>query len=147
MKTKCPPDISSRPLSITVDRQMKADAALIYEAWTEKFDCWFAEPGDLIMVPEIDRPWFFKNRKDWGSHPHYGRFVELEQNRLVVTTWLTGKGGTEGAETIIRIELTSADGATLLRLTHSGFPDEASQKGHLDNWPEALECLDAALCK
>ena len=146
MKTKYPPDISSRPLSMTVECQMKADAGAIYEAWTEKFDCWFAEPGELIMVPEVDRPWFFKNRKDWGSHPHYGRFVELDKDRLIVTTWLTGKGGTAGAETIIRVELTPEDGFTLLRLTHSGFQDEEARQGHLDNWPEGLECLNDALC-
>lgn len=106
-----------------------------------------AEPGDLMMTAEIDRPYFFKTRKEWGSHPHYGRFVELEQNKLVVMTWVTGKGGTEGFETVIRLEITDRENGTHVRLTHSGFKDEASCKAHRDNWPAGLQTLDECLAK
>lgn len=147
MKSSCPPDLSARPHSMTVERQMKAAAPALYEAWTERFDLWFAEPGQLLMVPEVDRPFFFYNRRDWGSHAHYGRFVQLEKNRLVVMTWLTGPPGTSGNETLLRIELTPNAEGTHLRLTHSGFGDETSRQGHADNWPAGLEVLDDALLK
>ncbi|MBI3929506.1 MAG: SRPBCC domain-containing protein [Armatimonadetes bacterium] len=145
MKTSCPPDISSRPHSMTVERRMDASAEALYEAWTEKFDRWFAEPDELMMVPEVDRPFFFRNRRDWGSHPHYGRFIELEKDRLVVMTWVTGQGGTEGAETVIRVELNPENGGTRLRLTHSGFKDDKSRHGHEQAWLEGLEILDETL--
>ncbi len=45
------PDLSSRPHSMRLELQMKADAASIYNAWTRDFDLWFAEPGELIMTP------------------------------------------------------------------------------------------------
>jgi uncharacterized protein YndB with AHSA1/START domain len=147
MKSSCPPDLSARPHSMTVERQMKAAAPALYEAWTERFDLWFAEPGQLLMVPEVDKPFFFYNRRDWGSHAHYGRFVELEKNRLIVMTWLTGPPGTAGNETLLRIELTPNADGTHLRLTHSGFGDEKSRQGHADNWPAGLEVLDDALLK
>ena len=147
MKSKCTVDISARPLTMTIEKQMKADASAIYEAWTEKFDLWFAEPGDCMMKAELDRAWFFKARKDWGHEPHYGRFVELEQDKLVVTTWLTGTLGTAGAETLICIELTPNEHGTFLKMTHSGFYDQKSCDGHKDNWPEALDCLEEALSK
>lgn len=63
-------------------------------------------------------------------------------------TWLTGHGTaeeTEGAETILRIELTSIYAGTHIRLTHSGFVNETSRKAHEDNWPLALKILDDAL--
>jgi hypothetical protein len=63
-------------------------------------------------------------------------------------TWVTGNGtpeGTEGAETILRIELVPIGGATEVRLTHSGFVSEESRDGHKENWPLALEILDDAL--
>jgi uncharacterized protein YndB with AHSA1/START domain len=145
MKTRCPPDVSSRPHSIELEQALRANAHDIYEAWTERFDRWFAEPGDLMMTPEVDVPYFFLNRRDWGSHPHYGRFVELVPDELVVMTWLTGAGGTEGAETLLRIELTPQENGTLLKMVHSGFPNQASADGHADNWPEGLEELDDAL--
>jgi uncharacterized protein YndB with AHSA1/START domain len=146
MRSKFEPDNSARPLSMTVERLMKAGARDLYQAWTQKFDAWFAQPGELFMTPEVDTPFFFYNRHDWGRHPHYGRFLELKQDELVEMAWVTGQGGTEGAETVIRVELLTQEEGTLLRLTHSGFCNEGSRVGHADNWPEALEVLDEALC-
>lgn len=63
-------------------------------------------------------------------------------------TWITGNGtdeGTQGAETILRIDLTPNGEGTNLRLIHSGFPSEKSHAGHKENWPLALEILDEAL--
>ena len=146
MRTQCEPDNSAHPLSMTVERLMKADASDLYRAWTERFDAWFAQPGELFMTPEIDTPFFFYNRKDWGRHPHYGRFLELRKDELVEMAWVTGKGGTEGTETVIRVELSPQETGTMLRLTHSGFCSAESRDGHAENWPEALEVLDNALC-
>lgn len=60
-------------------------------------------------------------------------------------TWLSGKGGTFGAETIIRIELIPQGHGTLFRMTHSGFDDENAMQAHKDNWPLALDELDQLL--
>lgn len=138
------PDLSSYPHSMTLEIQMKANAAAIYDAWTRDFGLWFAEPGELIMVPEVNRPFFFYNRHEWGRHAHYGRFLKLEKNKMIEMTWLTEKG-TNGAETVIRVDLAPRDGGTLLRMTHSGFESEAAAKGHKDNWPLALKELDQKL--
>ena len=53
--------------------------------------------------------------------------------------------GTEGAETILRIELVPQGAATRVRLTHAGFAYERSRIGHEVNWPLALKLLDEAL--
>lgn len=140
------PDLSTRPYSMTVERPMAAAAGALYEAWTRRFDLWFAQPGELIMTPEAGSLYFFYNRHDWGRHAHYGRFLELVENERVRMTWLTGAPGTYGDETVIEVELRPRDGGgTLLRLTHSGFSTAESCKGHEDNWPAALETLDEAL--
>jgi len=93
-----------------------------------QFDSWFAQPGELLMTPEIDKPFFFYNRKDWGRHPHYGRFLELKKDELVEMAWVTGEGGTEGAETVIRVELSAREEGTLLRLTHSNLSLRSSER-------------------
>lgn len=132
-------------LTCQAEQLIHAPAQLIYEAWTERFDLWFADPEAINMKPEVGRPWFFLNKKEWGNHPHYGRFLKLEPHSLVETTWLTGPPGTGGTETVIRVELTPHADGTHLKLTHSGFHDEKSQQGHADNWPAALQHLDEVL--
>lgn len=142
------PDLSDRPLQTTCEHVVDAAPADVYAAWTTRFDAWFAQPGTLALVPEPGRPYFFYNRDEWGRHPHYGRFLEVVENELVEMTWMTGDGtpeGTQGAETVLRVELTPRGDGTHVRLTHSGFVSAESRDGHAENWPLALEILADAL--
>jgi uncharacterized protein YndB with AHSA1/START domain len=142
------PDLSARTLQLTCEYTVNARPYKVYAAWTEKLDTWFAQAGTLSLAPEPGRAYFFYNRNEWGRHPHYGRFLDLIEDKLIEITWITGNGeveGTEGAETILRIELEDRGPATQLRLNHSGFINERSCAAHRENWPLALELLDEAL--
>lgn len=139
------PDLSSRPFALTVERTMRAAPAVVFRAWTEGWDRWFAAPGTVRIAAAVDAPFFFEVRHGGERHPHYGWFLRLEPGRLVELTWLTGKGGTEGAETVVTVELVPSGGGTRLRLTHAGFTDEASRDGHEWAWPAVLAQLDARM--
>lgn len=119
---------------------MNLSADAIYRAWTEQIDKWFAAPNTVLMRPEINEPFFFQVKFQDQQHPHYGRFLKLEENKLIELTWLTT--GTLGAETWVTVALTPQGSQTHVLLTHAGFPDEKSMLQHKEAWPKVLEQLE-----
>ncbi|HEV7958492.1 MAG TPA: SRPBCC domain-containing protein [Acidimicrobiales bacterium] len=131
-------------VSLLVERAMAAPPRQIYDAWVRHLDTWFAAPGSISMHDGLV-PFWFATEHEGARHSHYGRFLTLDEPSVIEMTWVTGRGGTNGAETVVRVELMPAATGTALTLRHSGFYDEVARDQHLEAWPRVLEHLDHRL--
>ncbi|MFC8386648.1 SRPBCC domain-containing protein [Nocardia sp. NPDC056952] len=135
-----PPDLSTRPHELTVERVMKAQPSLLYAAWTQGLDLWLAVPGSVLMRPAVNEPLYFDTGSPDKRNPHYGRILLLEPNRRIEFTWVTA--ATDGVETVVAAEFLKQPRGIRLRLRHSGFPTAAIRDLHQQVWPDKLERLD-----
>ncbi len=141
------PDLDNRPFDLSVARRMKASPSALYAAWTARWDRWFAIPASVLMRAELNAPFYFVTEHEGERYPHYGRFLRLETDRLVELTWVTGRGGTEGAETLVTVAIEPSGEGSLLKLAHRGFYEEAHCRQHEEAWPKVLAHLDDVLSR
>jgi Uncharacterized conserved protein len=140
------PDLSQRPHSLTLNRDMRALSEQIYDAFVLNIESWFAAPGTAAIWAEVGTAWFFETEHQGQRHPHYGRFLHLAPGYGLTTTWVTGPGGTDGVETVLNLQMERLDqGGTRLTLTHAGFASDEAMQRHAAAWPQILDRLDAVL--
>ena len=138
--------------SLTLSRTSPHAAATLYRAWTTGWGSWFSEPGSERVRADVGEPYFFEvvqrftDAREPVRHPHYGRFLRLVPDALVSVTWVTGAGGTGGAETTLTVHLDAIAGDfTQVTLTHHGFATVESRDAHEAAWPMMLAHQDATL--
>jgi uncharacterized protein YndB with AHSA1/START domain len=140
-----PPDLSSRPFSMTTERVIDLPIEEVYDAWTtDVLSRWFAATGSVRMEAVVDAPFYFETEHAGERHPHYGRFLALERPRLIELTWLN-EAGTRGHETVVTVELIPTERRTRVKLTHAGFADAETRDRHEAAWPDVLAQLESEL--
>ena len=125
---------------------------MLNRAWTTGWSSWFAEADSAGIHAHVGELFFFEVAQRFadGREPvrpsHYGRFPRLVPDALVSLTWITGAGGTAGAESVLTVHLDAIAGDfTQVTLTHEGFATAQARDAHESAWRMMLAQQDAAL--
>ena len=137
--------------SLTIERTYQAPAQAVFDAWTseEVMRRWFhgerfwetpearvdLRLGGTVRVVMRDPD----KDVEYGGGGHY---TEIDPPHRLAFTWTWDE---EGRETLIELDFEEADGATTVRLTHSGLRDEESVLSHEGGWTTCLANLEEAL--
>jgi uncharacterized protein YndB with AHSA1/START domain len=80
-----------------------------------------------------------------GKYAARGEFTEvIPVHRLAYTFGWEERDNVPPGSTLIEIDLEDRDGGTLIRLAHSGLPDQAECDGHKKGWDHYMRRLSIA---
>jgi uncharacterized protein YndB with AHSA1/START domain len=133
--------------TITAEITIAAPAERIFEALTDPAQRakWWGLKGRFETThAESDlRPggrWMMSGTGMAGTPFHVsGIYRTIERPRVLAFTWIPS-WDEEATETLVRFDLDEQDGATKVRLTHSGFASEGSRDRH-KGWPQIMGWL------
>ena len=63
------PDFSSRPIRLGAGRAMEVQPEIVFRAWTEQMDRWFAAPGSVLMTPAVNTVFFWETDFEGKTTP------------------------------------------------------------------------------
>lgn len=126
---------------------IRAPAERIFEALTnpqQRLKWWGAEGRYRGTHMESDlRPggkWLTEGiGADGSTFNVRGEYREIKRPHLLTFTWLPSWEA-NAPVSLVRFELDEKDGATRLRLTHSGLTTQSSRDHH-KGWPQVLDWL------
>jgi len=58
---------------------MIASPEILFRAWTEGFERWFAAPGTALMNGKVNSAFFFEVHFQGAWHLHYGRYLRPDR--------------------------------------------------------------------
>jgi len=134
----------TEPLLVRRETQIAAPPATVFAFLTdpEKIISWMgaeamteAHPGGLYLIKGVNRA---------GNNAR-GAFREVVPvHRLAYSFGWEGGEEVPPGSSLIEIDLIDKDGGTLLRMTHSGLPNEAQCANHARGWAHYLARLAIA---
>ena len=137
--------------TLLVERTYRAPAQAVFDAWTseEVMRRWFhGEHAWQTPVAEVDLRLGGKVRvvmRDPEKDVEYGgggHYTEIDPPHRLAFTWTWDE---EERETLIELDFEEVDGATTVRLTHSGLWDREAVISHESGWAACLDNLGREL--
>jgi len=140
--------------SIVSEIQIAAPAERVFKALSNAAELkrWFTSPECPVKFWEMDaRPGgHYRYQTKKGSttvngvseFECHGEILECDPPRLLVYTWIANWHDDSARRTVVRSELTPKQGATHVRVTHSGLAAlPVARKDYAGGWPGVVEML------
>jgi uncharacterized protein YndB with AHSA1/START domain len=134
----------TEPFVVRRETQIAAPRATVFAYLTDpdKILSWMG--SDATMEPHQGGLYLVKGIGERGSAAR-GAFREVVPvHRLAYTFGWEGGQEVPPGSSLIEIDLIERDGGTLLRMTHSGLPNEAQAAAHDKGWAHYLRRLTMA---
>jgi uncharacterized protein YndB with AHSA1/START domain len=136
-------------LTLTLEREIKAPAEKVYNAWLNpEMLAKFMIPGEGMTVPKAEATPEVGGRFDIvmaaGDQelPHGGEYKQLSPFSLIVFTW-ESPFSVEGST--VTLKFTPTETGTHIELIQVKFADEESRSNHQGGWTSILGVLDTVL--
>jgi len=132
--------------TVVVEREFKKPIASVYEIFTKP--SFFAQVGVDLGTGRLDfriggEYYYDLPESCSGKENDYvsGEFTDIVPNKRIAFTWRTLTEHGPIGETLVMIDFAEKDGGTHVKLTHTGFPNEATAKSHHGGWSDIFEKL------
>lgn len=133
---------------LTLTRSIRAPREKVFDAFVTPalMKRWMCPRG--MTLPEADadpRPGgrfsITMLARDGDRHSAAGVYQEVKRPERLTYTWQWQGENMPKVETLITVTFEERDGATELRMTHSGFPDAGLRDSHTQGWNSCLNSL------
>ncbi|KPK05948.1 MAG: glutathione S-transferase [Betaproteobacteria bacterium SG8_39] len=139
---------TSATFELTLTRSIRAPREKVFDAFVTPalMKAWMCPRGMTVPEASADpRPGgrfsVTMLARDGDRHTAAGVYREVKRPERLVYTWQWQNPELPNVETLITVALTERDGATELRMTHSGFPDAGLRDAHNAGWNASLNQL------
>jgi uncharacterized protein YndB with AHSA1/START domain len=136
-------ELDSHHTIVWIEWSTTAECGHLYWAFTEGMSDWLGDPSSMSTVIEPGAAFCIDARREWGGGAHYGRFVELHQDRRIAMKWIAESLG--GVESDVVIELVPTAHGTDVSIAHAGVTDPAVRATVGSLWNGARHVLDSII--
>ena len=135
--------------SLEISRLIKAPVAKVFQAWVDPQQmCQWMGPGTVVcekavMDVRVGGQYELHMQTNEGMKVALGEYRLIEENKKLVFTWYWQDG--DFRDSLVSLDFTEQDGATLLVLQHEHLPSTTSAEHHSEGWTGCIDKLQSYL--